>query len=413
MAEGSSGCTKDTDCKNERICESSVCVDAPDKAGLGGQAAPEADPDEHPRGWRRGGPAGDRPTAGRGPATTPKLEWDVDVGAVIFARPTIVGDDKGRSIAYVGSHAGRFVGVVTDGAEQGKVTMDLSLGGMVWATAASDGRGRLYVGADDDHLYAIDHTKGTVVWKTKLGSCSPSRAPGPEGARCDADGGPTIGPDGDLYIGADGVYRVSRDGVIRWHYPEGKAKAKHVFSSPLVTKEGLVVFGGQDGFVTAINTDGTEAWRYKVRADVDGSPAVGIDGTIYIGADDGRLYALRTDGSLKWSFVSQGDIRSSVAVDNDGTLFATSFDGNLYSLDPKGNVRWVLPTGARIAASPILDAASVVYVGSQDDRLYAVTTDGKVRWNVELPGDIDSSVAISDAGTLVFGADDGRLRGLR
>ncbi len=290
LAEGSSGCTKDTDCKNERICESSVCVDAPDKAGLGGQAAPEADPEDHPRGWRRGGPAGDRPAVGRGPAATPKLEWEVDLGAVIFARPTIVEDAKGRSVAYVGSHAGRFVGVVTDGADQGKITMDLSLGGMVWATAASDGRGRLYVGADDDHLYAIDHTKGTVVWKTKLGTCSPARAPGPEGARCDADGGPTIGPDGDLYIGADGVYRVSRDGVIRWHYPEGNAKAKHVFSSPLVTKDGLVVFGGQDGFVTAIDTDGAEAWRYKVRADVDGSPAVGVDGTIYIGADDGRLH---------------------------------------------------------------------------------------------------------------------------
>ncbi len=316
----------------------------------------------------------------------------------------------------MGTHAGRFVGVVTDGPNAGSIRTDLTLGGMVWATAALDARGDLYVGADDDHLYAIDPGASKVRWKVRLGDCKPARAPGPEGARCDVDGGPTLGPDGDLYVGADGVYRISTAGEIRWHWPtdaDADARAQHVFSSPVVTAEGLVVFGGQDGFVTALRSDGTEAWRYKVGSDVDGSAAAGIDGTLYIGSDDGRLHALRSDGSLKWSFVTQSDIRSSVAVATDGTIYLSSFDGNLYSLDPTGNVRWMLPTGGRVAASPVLDGAGVVYVGSQDDRLYAVTAEGTVRWNVEFPTDIDSSVAITDAGTIVVGADDGKLRGLR
>jgi outer membrane protein assembly factor BamB len=341
------------------------------------------------------------------------MAWEVDLGAVVFARPTLLGAGD-EAVAYVGTHAGRFVGVVTDGVGQGTIRLDLTLGGMVWGTAIADAAGRMYVGADDDKLYAIDPGKGKVVWSVQLGDCKPTRAPGPEGARCDVDGGPTIGPDGDLYVGAAGVYRLGRDGTIRWHYPKDEAKPPHVFSTPMVTKEGLVVFGGQDGFVTALDGEtGTVKWRYKVRADVDGSAALGIDGTIYIGADDGRLYALRNDGSLRWSFVAQKDIRSSVAVANDGALFATSFDGNLYSLDPAGNVRWVLPTGGRIASSPVIDAAGVVYFGSQDDRLYAVTSDGKVRWAVDFGSDLDASVAISPKGTIVIGADDGRVRGLR
>ena len=215
---------------------------------------------------------------------------------------------------------------MTDGAKQGEIRLDLTLGGMVWATAVADAAGRLYVGADDDHLYAIDPAQKKVAWKLQLGDCKPTRAPGPEGARCDVDGGPTVGPDGDLYVGSAGVYRLRRDGEVVWHYPsEAGTKARHVFSSPMVTKDGLVVFGGQDGFVTALaSSDGTVKWRYKVRADVDGSAALGIDGTIYIGADDGRVYALRDDGSLKWSFVTQDDIRSSVGVGTDGAIFVTS-----------------------------------------------------------------------------------------
>ena len=269
------GCTKDLDCKGERICVDQMCVEPDPKGALQGQAAEPAAPDDS---WRRGGPAGDRPSRGRGPLAPPKAAWDVELGSVVFARPTLSTDEKGRTVAYVGTHAGRFVGIVADGADAGAMVTDLTVGGMIWSTAAVDGRGRLYVGADDDTLYAIDPKDSKIVWSKTLGNCTPARAPGPEGARCDVDGGPTLGPDGDLYVGADGVYRITTAGAIVWHWPKDDDRPRHVFSSPVVTKEGMVVFGGQDGFVTALDAEGNEAWRYKVGADVDGSAAAGIDG---------------------------------------------------------------------------------------------------------------------------------------
>ncbi len=410
-----SGCRSDSECKGDRICESGACVaPRPPEAGAIGTAPPPMQAAQVlAAGWTRGGPGLAHPALGSGPEAAPTQLWEVDLGSVVFGSPTLtkIGEDV---VALVGTHAGRFVGVAVEGLRAGQVVLDMNLGGMVWATA-STADGRAYIGADDDTLYAIDLANKKTVWTLKVGNCGAPRVPGPEGARCDADGGPTIGPDGDLYLGADGIYRIGRDGKIRWHYPaEAEMKAKHVFAAPLVAGDGNLYVGTQDGLVVSLTTaDGKLRWTYNVRADVDGAPAMGEDGNLYIGADDGRLYALRSDGSLRWSFVAQKDIRAAAAVAASKALYVGSFDGNLYALAPSGDVKWVLPTGGRIAATPVIDARGTVYVGSQDDHLYAVSAKGRVLWSHELPGDVDSSVAITDSGVIVVGCDDGHLRALK
>ena len=414
-----SGCRSDQECKGDRICESGACVaPRPPGAGAIGTAPPPMQAAQPLASrWTRGGPGLAHPSRGSGPEGQPVVVWDVDLGSVVFASPTLA-KIGGEVVALVGTHAGRFVGVAVEGARAGQVVLDVNLGGMVWASATT-GDGRAYVGADDDTLYAIDLANKQVVWTLKVGNCDAPRVPGPEGARCDADGGPTIGPDGDLYLGADGVYRIGRDGKVRWHYPnlspaDAEAKARHVFAAPLVSADGNLYVGTQDGLVVSLKAaDGQLRWTYNVRADVDGSPTMGEDGDLYIGADDGRLYALRSDGSLRWSFVAQKDIRSAAAVATSGALYVGSFDGNLYALAPSGDVKLVLPTGGRIAATPVIDARGTVFVGSQDDHLYAVSPRGRVLWSHEMPGDVDSSVAITDSGVVVVGCDDGHLRALK
>jgi outer membrane protein assembly factor BamB len=350
------------------------------------------------------------------------VRWDVDLGSVVFARPTIAfgaGGADGAEVAYVGTHAGRFVGVVVEGRRAGDLVLDLDLGGIVWSTAVADARGRLYVGADNDTLFAIDPEAKSIVWARRLGDCQPARAPGPEGVRCDVDGGPTLVPDGDLLVGADGVYRISPEGEVRWHWPDTAGdeaepeRPRHVFSTPVLTPQDLVVFGSQDGFVTALDAAGAPLWRHRVGADVDGTPAVGLDGTIYVGADDGSVHALHPDGSLRWRFMAQRDIRSAIEVGDDGLVLVTSFDGHLYALDPDGDLRWMVPTRGAIASSPVLDRAGTIFFGSRDEHLYAVRPTGSVAWVLEFPARIDSSVGITEAGTLVVGCDDGHLRALR
>lgn len=351
-------------------------------------------------------------TAASGPVADPKVAWDADVGAVVTARATLGVGPDGRETAYVGSHAGRFVGVHTDGDGAGAIALDLELDGIVWSTASQGDDGRLYVGADDDVLYAIDPRSTSIAWRLRLGDCRPARAMGPEGTRCDVDGGPTRLHDGDMLVGADGVYRISSAGEIRWHFPDPKTeRAAHVSSTPAASRD-RVVYGAHDGTITALTPAGELAWRVAVEADVDGSPALLPDGTAVIGADGGSVFAIATDGKVAWSYATGKDIRSGIAIGADGTIHVTSFDGAVHAIGPDGKPRWKVQTGDAIAATPTLDAAGNLYVGSRDDRLYAIAPGGKLMWSLELPADIDAPVAISTAGTLVVGCDDGRLRGI-
>ena len=429
------GCTKDVDCKGARVCVAGACVDPPTGTAVAGDperlrtgapgGADAAAPGAGPWYWR-GGPGGQGAGDRAAPARAPTLRWSVTLGSTIVARPTLAATADGSEAAWIGDHGGRFVGVITTGPRAGQIDTEVELGGMVWGTAAASGDGRLFVGADDDKLYAIDPATRTIAWAVELGDCDGDRVPGPEGARCDVDGGPTIGPDGDLFVGADGLYRIDpRDGAVRWQAPAiapappdkersdaraARIRRAHVYAAPLVTAAGRVAVAGQDGAITLFDGEGRTLWRYVVRADVDGAAVATRDGGIIAASDDGRVHALRSDGSLRWSFVAQGDIRSAVAITADGELYVTAFDGNLYALAEDGAVRWVYATGSRIASSPIVDRDGRVLFGAQDGRLYAVERDGALAWTVEIGADVDGTVAITSEGLVIVGADDGVLR---
>lgn len=350
---------------------------------------------------------------GEGPTEAPAERWSFTLGAVVYATPTLVERPDGRVIAYVGNHAGRFVGVVAEGEGEGTVVLDLWVDGIIWSTAVADDRGWLYFGADDDHLYAVDPEAGAIAWRRRLGDCDPPRAPGPEGVRCDVDGGPSLGPEGDLFVGADGLYRVANDGTVRWHYPSGEDEiGSHVATTPLVTDE-LVVFGNYARRLVALDHDGGPKWELELGADVDGSPVKGRDGTIYVGSDDGSLYAVGADGTQRWSYDVGAEVRGRAVVGPDGAIVFGSHDGNLYALEPGGELRWVMPTHGAIHAPVAIDSAGRMFVGSRDEHLYAIDLEGHVYWNLELPEQVDSGVAIAPGGTLVLGCDDGVLRGLR
>lgn len=419
----SEGCAKDVDCKGDRICREGVCIDPATEGSRDGAAAADRAkvPDERAPaagGARahRGGPAplGPLPTAG--PKTAPAQQWEVALGAPIVASALLV-DRDGQQVAFVGTHAGRFVGVTTsatDGKPAGTIVVDVTIGGRIWSTAALLDDGSIVVGSDDDVLVAIDPKDGAERWRVKLGNCSATRAPGPEGARCDVDGGPTVDDDGDLYVGSDGVYRLKPDGTVVWKWPATIERPSHVYSSPVLDRRDGLVVGGQDGWVTRLRrSDGAESWRYKIGADVDGTAAILSDDTVVIGADDGRVHAIRSDGSLRWSFLAQRDIRSAIALGLDDEIFATSHDGNLYAIAASGEVRWVYGTTAPIQSSPVVDADGRVYFGGQDGFVYALERDGSLAWRHEVGVDVDAAVTITREGALIFGADDGKLRALR
>ena len=120
--------------------------------------------------------------------------------------------------------------------------------------------------------------------------------------------------------------------VWRYDHPETDFE---FFASPVV-RDGLVVIGGRDKRVHAIDEEtGQLRWDFETRSRVDSSPAL-AGGVVWVGSMDGNLYALgHADGKLLWRFAIGGRIVASPAI-ADGRLVIGSRSGEVYCLARAG-----------------------------------------------------------------------------
>ena len=433
------GCGKDTDCKGARICVRNACVDPPparvvsrpldgspvdggaDDAAPDASAAVEIPAEPPPLGpspmfhlsWRH---VGRSPY--KAPAAQPKEAMHVATGGVVFSEPAItgplgasVGSDGGvSSVIVFGSHDKSIYGVTPDGTiKWRKPTQDL-----VWCSPALGPGGVVYVGSDDDRLYALDVADGTVRWTFTAGPCRINVGTGPEAARCDVDA-VTVGPDGTVYASADGLYALRPDGTVRWKFAPG---VTHCASGAAVGSQegdgGTVFVGCRDhGFYALDPMTGAKRWEFRAGDDVDSTAAIAPDGTVYVGSDDHKLYAFLPGGTLRFALTTGGPVRASPSLGLDGTIYVGSFDGSVYAVRPSGVVAWTYRTADRILSSPLVDGNGLVLIGSEDDRLYALKPDGTLAWSLLLDGDVDATPALGPDGTIYIGSDDRALHALR
>jgi len=177
---------------------------------------------------------------------------------------------------------------------------------------------------------------------------------------------------GVVYVGGDdnNVYALyANNGTKLWSFATGQG----FYSSPAVAN-GIVYVGGWDGSLYALYANnGTKLWSFPMGSYVHSSPAV-ANGIVYVGSLDDNVYALYANNGTKlWSFPTNGVVESSPAVAN-GVVYVGSDDNNVYALYAgNGAVIWNYTTGGSVYSSPAV-ANGVVYVGSQDHNLYALGT---------------------------------------
>ncbi|MBN2082493.1 PQQ-binding-like beta-propeller repeat protein [bacterium] len=283
------------------------------------------------------------------------------------------------------------------GAQTNNVKWTYTTQSGVFSSPAIGTDGTVYVGSQDDKLYALN-PNGTLNWSYTTGD--------------NVDSSPAVGTDGTVYVGSsdNNLYALNPDGTLKWSYATGA----DVRSSPAIGADGTVYVGSLDSNVYALNPDGTLKWSYLTAGgDLHSSPAIGADGTVYIGSDDHDLYALNSDGTFKWSYSTQGVVRSSPAIGADGTVYVGSYDNKLYALNPDGTLKWSYTTGGFVHSSPAIGADGTVYAGSADLKLLALNPDGTLKWSYTVGGILSrSSPAISADGTVYFGCADNKLYAL-
>ncbi len=294
-------------------------------------------------------------------------------------------------------------------------------------------QGVVYVGSQDENLYAIDLAKGKEKWKYKAAAIK----------------APASYRDGLVYVGdVDGTFHCvdAATGKKRWTFPTGgEIAAGANFAGD------FILIGSHDESLYCLTKDGKEQWKFQTQGPVNGSPAVIGDKTFVAGCDSAVHVIETTKGKELSSIDLGGQAAATVAIGGDmlyvGTMtnqfqavdwkqgkvawtfqadkgaqpfYASaalgdklvvvgSRDKRVYAFDrATGKVAWNFPTRGRIDASPVI-AGNRVYAGSLDGNLYVLDlADGKLVQKIELDGPVTGSPAVAE-GRLLVGTEKGTL----
>ncbi len=326
--------------------------------------------------------------------------WSFQTGDDIFSSPTIDGDGN----VYIGSLDGKLYSIDKDGTERWAVTT----GDWIESTAALNAdESVVYVGSWDNKLYAIDTASGATLWFYETGTLIFSS--------------PAVASNGDIYFGGtDGfLYALNPDGTLKWDVFLGA----EVDSSVAIGPSRNLYCGTSEGYVVSYDTSGLERWSVEVPDEtgaasrdkaVNSSCMLSGTGELYFGSNNFFVYALDTsDGSMLWSYETDGEIDASPTMSMDGNILVSSYDGFLYSLDTDGALVWRSDIGANYFTAAVVDEIGRIYVSSyiSDTLSYLnlISPGGVILQQVSFPDIIDSSVSLSPDGTLYVGSYDGKL----
>ncbi|UCD09058.1 MAG: PQQ-binding-like beta-propeller repeat protein [Dehalococcoidales bacterium] len=281
--------------------------------------------------------------------------------------------------------------------------------------------GKLYIGAIDGNVYALNTNSGSLAWAYNTGS--PIRS------------SPAVS-NGIVYILAeDGVlYAIDADtGVLDWNQFVGNGPWD--WSSPAVNND-YVVVASSNGYVHRFEaTTGTANWSTYIGGTPD-SPISIANGKVYSGTHNfdntsPTLVALDEEtGAIIWTYdysLYHGGVTGMVNS-NGATVADSDEDGNLevyfgvynwggsdnqtVCLDEAtGTELWTADVEGNSTSTPAIHDG-VVFIGSDSGKLYALDAEtGTEKWSYQTGGQVWSAPAVAD-GMVVFGSLDHTLYAL-
>jgi outer membrane protein assembly factor BamB len=277
------------------------------------------------------------------------------------------------------------------------------------STSAAVANGMVYVGSDDEHVYAFD-AAGSAGCSGTPKTCAPlwsaSVFGSVKGSPAVVNGVVYVATNlGDLYA-FDAAGSTFCSGTPKTCGPLWTAAGLgEIVGSPTVAN-GVVYVGSGDGHLYAFDAAGAtncvrtamtckSLWTASAGVNVKSSPAV-ANGEVYVEGADG-LYTFDAAGSTGcsgtpktcaplWTASLGSSQLSSPAVAN-GIIYVNSFNGTVYAFNAAGSTGcsgtpktcaplWTAPTGNLLMSSPAV-ANGVVYVGSGTfGTLYAFSAAG-------------------------------------
>jgi outer membrane protein assembly factor BamB len=190
-----------------------------------------------------------------------------------------------------------------------------------------------------------------------------------------------------------------------WHYPQEPSGSATFFAPPAPSEEGLVIVGGYDNVVYALDPstggDVRFAWKFEGASDnIIGAPVVAGD-IVLVPSADNNMYALDLlTGDPIWTqpFSTDEALWSAPLVEGD-IIYLASLDHSVYAIDlHTGKELWrTEPLNGSIADTPTL-VGDLILVGTFNSQLVAVDSErrGEIVWTFDTSGWVWGNPTVAD-----------------
>jgi outer membrane protein assembly factor BamB len=275
------------------------------------------------------------------------LQWKTYIGPT-EATPAVGPDGA----IYVSNNHGRFLALNHSGSI--RWTIDSYEGSTFNKNAGALGRDYLY-GVSRGNLSAVRLDNGQIAWQSAWGG--------------DQWGSVTLLPDSTLLSpGRAKLTALDANGQVIWQYPAVSTGASPSFfiSSGIAIDNNRTLYATANrSSLVAMGLDGSVKWELKTTASEMGrsTPVISIDGTIFFGGADATLYALDALGTTKWKFPLAGPVRATPMLAQDGSVFVVA-GHNLSAISPDGRLVSQADMGRDTESSPTLAPDGTVYVAT-------------------------------------------------
>jgi len=284
------------------------------------------------------------------------LQWKTYIGAS-EATPAIGPDGA----IYVSNNNGRLLALNRSGSTRWSV--DLYHGNTLNKNAGAMGRDYFYA-ASRGNLSAVRLDNGQVAWQSAWGG--------------DQWGSVTLLPDGTLLSpGRAKLTALDSNGQIIWQYPAvsaGPSASSFFISSGIAIDQNRTLYATANrSSLIAMGLDGSVKWELKTISLSElgrSTPVVSTDGTIFFGGIDATLYALDSFGTTKWKFTLQGPAHVSPLLAQDGVIFVAA-GHTLSGISPDGRLVSLADMARDTESSPTLAPDGTVYVATYDNKILA------------------------------------------
>ena len=173
--------------------------------------------------------------------------------------------------------------------------------------------------------------------------------------------------------------------VPRFHFDAGAPLA----APAGVAADGTVCVGTVDGYVHALDADGSYRWSYTVRGAVTRRP-LHVEKLWYVATSAERIYAFTEQGTLYWVFKPLSAVSSELAADSAGTLYFVGADRFLYGVSGHGSVSLRAPFG-ELAAGPSAAADGAIWAENRAGNVIRVRGQDVRRFAPQAPHEFEFS----------------------